>query len=154
MHYLLHRSSLKRKANQRHEEEKDYTVTLQAVGVGTGSYDGDSALPSQAQPEGIEDIHSYDQDDDNASCYSFDNGTVSSDEPRSSKSDDSGNYPVIFLYDCEATGGNFHNDHIIEVASLVIEPDGVSVTEIFHCTMPRSSRHICKIGKLSKAGFF
>ena len=79
MHYLLHRSSLKHKANQRHEEEKDYMVTLQAVGVGTGSYDGDSALPSQAQPESIEDIHSYDQgDDDNASCYSFDNGTVSS----------------------------------------------------------------------------
>ena len=57
------RSSLKHKANQQHEEEKDYMVTLQAVGVETGSYDGDSALPSQVQPEGTEDIHSYDQND-------------------------------------------------------------------------------------------
>ena len=126
-------------------------VTLQAVGVGTGSYDGDSALPSQVQPEGIEDIYGYDQNDnDNVSCYSFDNGTVSSYEPRSPGSDDSDSNPVIFIYDCEATGGNIHKDHIIEVASLVIEPDGVSVTEKSFTALCRSSRHICKIGKLSK----
>ena len=58
---------------------------------------------------------------------------------------------MIFLYDCEATGGK---DHIIEVASLVIEPDGVSITEKTFTALCRSSRHICKIGKLSKVGFF
>ena len=43
-------------------------------------------------------------------------------------SDNNGSCPVLFLYDCKATGGGIYKDHIIEVASLVIKPGDVSVS--------------------------
>jgi len=37
--------------------------------------------------------------------------------------------PLLFAYDCEATGGSFYADHIIKMAAVVIVPDNVTVSE-------------------------
>lgn len=127
-------------------------LTLQAVGVGTGFYNGDSAVQPETQGEdpGTDVAHDDDAETDvdhnDAGCYNSDNDTMPLDEPTSSSSNNSGSNPVLFLYDCEATGGSIHKDHIIEVASLVIEPEDTSVSEKSFSALCRSSRHICKIG--------
>ena len=118
-------------------------LTLQAVGVGTAFYDGDSAVQSevQAEDDGGDEYHN---DDAVASCS--DDAIMFLEESESPSSDDNGSSPVLFLYDCEATGGSIYKDHIIEVASLVIEPDDASVSVKSFSSLCRSSRHICKIG--------
>ena len=53
--------------------------------------------------------------------------------------------PLLFLYDCETTGGSFHQDHIMEIGSTVIIPDGVSISNEKFCSLCHTSRHIvCK----------
>ena len=47
MLFCMCRSHLKYQTNQRHEEEKNYMLTQQAVGVGSAFYDGDSAVQSE-----------------------------------------------------------------------------------------------------------
>ena len=73
--FWICRSVLNHKANQWHEEEKDYMLTLQAVGVGTAFYDGDSAVQSEVQAEDDEGVgYEYHNDDAVASCS--DNGAI------------------------------------------------------------------------------
>ena len=80
-------------------------VTLQAVGISTSLYVGDTAVPV------------YEEDDDNEEDEQdegilIENITVDS-TPCSGK-------PLLFTYDCETTGGRFYQDHIVEVGSMVI----------------------------------
>ena len=150
MHYLynaailnimyIYRSHLKHQANQHHEEEKDYMLTRQAVGVGTAFCDGDSAVQLEVQAADEEADEEHNEDDVGCS----DDIMFPLEELCSS--DDNGGYPVLFLYDCEATGGSIYKDHIIEVASSVIEPNGVFLSVTSFSSLCRSSRHICKIG--------
>ena len=37
---------------------------------------------------------------------------------------------LMFLFDCETTGGSHYSDHIIEIASTVIIPDNTSITTV------------------------
>lgn len=120
-------------------------LTLQAVGVGTAFYDGDSAVQSEVQAEDDEGVgDEYHNDDAVASCS--DNGAIMLEESGSPSSNNNSSSPVLFFYDCEATGGSIYQDHIIEVASLVIESDDASVSVKSFSSLCRSSRHICKIG--------
>ena len=113
-------------------------LTRQAVGVGTAFYDGDSAVQSEVQVAEDEDHH------DDAVSYSNDGIIFPLEESHSSNSN--GGCPVLFLYDCEATGGSIYKDHIIEIASLVIEPLDISIGVASFSSLCRSSHHICKIG--------
>ena len=115
-------------------------LTRQAVDVGTAFYDGDSAVQSEVQVADEEDEDHH----DDAVSYSSNGLLFSLEESHSSNSN--GGCPVLFLYDCEATGGSIYKDHIIEVASLVIEPPDVCVSVVSFSSLCRSSRHICKIG--------
>jgi len=38
--------------------------------------------------------------------------------------------PLIFIYDCETTGGSHVVDHIIEIAAMVLVPDEVHITKL------------------------
>ena len=50
--------------------------------------------------------------------------------------------PLLFLYDCEATGLNCYCDHIIEIASVVLVPDKApaSITKSEFSSLCHTSR--------------
>ena len=54
--------------------------------------------------------------------------------------------PLLFLYDCETTGESHLRDHIMDVGSVVLIPDGVSITTTEFCSLCHTSRHICRQG--------
>lgn len=53
--------------------------------------------------------------------------------------------PLLFMYDCEITGGRFYQDHIMEIGSAVIAPDGVSTSNHEVSSLCHTSYHVvCK----------
>ena len=54
---------------------------------------------------------------------------------------------MLFLYDCETTGGSHYNDHIIEIGSVVIVPDNLSVTQTEFSSLCHTSHRICSKGE-------
>ena len=77
-------------------------LTWQAVGIGTAFYDRDRAVQSEVQAdEGADEEHN----DDAVGC-SNDSTMFPFEELLSC--DNSGNYPVLFLYNCKGTGGNIY----------------------------------------------
>ena len=56
---------------------------------------------------------------------------------------------LLFLYDCETTGGSHYDEHIIEIASIVIVPDdlNVSITKTEFTSLCHTSRRIHPMGK-------
>ena len=50
--------------------------------------------------------------------------------------------PLLFLYDCETTGLSCYNDHIIEIASIVLVPDNApaSITKSKFSSLCHTSR--------------
>ena len=126
---LLCRSKLKQKASHRHEQEKDFMVTLQTSGIITSSYSTDSAL--EADTVEVERDESDEEVDNSIACVNaatdstVENGT-----------------PLLFMYDCETTGGSHLRDHIMEVGSVVLIPDRVSITTTESSSLCHTSQHI------------
>ncbi|XP_065882612.1 uncharacterized protein [Dysidea avara] len=58
----------------------------------------------------------------------------------------SGGTPLLFFYDCESTGGNVHDDHIIEIAAEVVGPEEMFVTVKSFSELCFTSRIIGGIG--------
>ena len=85
--------------HQHHEEEKNYILTWQAVGVGTTFYDGDSAVQSEVQ------VADEREDEDHHDAVSYSNDGIIFPLEETHSSDNSESCPVLFLYDCEAAGG-------------------------------------------------
>ena len=106
-------------------------VTLQAVGISTSLYVGDTAVPECEE----DDDNEEDEQDEG---ILIENITVDS-TPCSGK-------PLLFIYDCETTGGSFYQDHIVEVGSMVIAPDGVSIHNDEFSSLCHTSRHIARKG--------
>lgn len=111
-------------------------VTLEAVGICTSTYCGDTAMEEPA-PEGnvtdVENIQYFDEEPGNLLSSS---SIISLDGKQ-----------LLFFYDCETTVGSHHNDHIIEVTSSVMLPDNVSVSKMEFSHLCRTSRHIAAIGE-------
>ena len=57
--------------------------------------------------------------------------------------------PLLFFYDCETTGGNYNCDHIIEVATTVVVPDGLRITSTQFSSLCHTSRHIAQKGNIN-----
>ena len=53
---------------------------------------------------------------------------------------------LLLIYDCETTGFIFYQDHIVEVGSMVIAPDGVSISNDKFSSLCHTSRHITRKG--------
>ena len=54
--------------------------------------------------------------------------------------------PVLIAYDCEATGGNIHSDHIIEVCGKVFAAsDAVAISKPEYSSLINSSKTIMKV---------
>ena len=116
---------------------------MHAFGISTSTYGGDTAIPECDDDGDDEAVEDQQQDE----VTPFENIAVDFNTR-------TGN-PLLFLYDCETTGGSFHQDHIMEIGSTVIIPDGVSISNEEFCSLCHTSRHIvCKglllyISKLS-----
>ena len=122
-------------------------VTLQAVGVTTSTYSSDTALEGDTTVESGTLIESNTVDAED---------TVSDEEPFSPvpagtfATDPTVNnsQPLLFLYDCETTGGNHLRDHIMEVGSVVLVPEGVLITTTEFSSLCFTSQHIVRQGFL------
>ena len=55
-------------------------------------------------------------------------------------------HPLLFIYDCETTGGNHLQDHIMEIGSLVLIPNGVSISTVEFTSLCQTSRQIAHRG--------
>ena len=107
-------------------------VTLQALGISISLYDGDTAV---AECEDDDDDNVDEQQDEDTP---FENITVDSITC-------SGKH-LLFMYDCETTGGSFYQDHIVEIGSVVIAPDDVSISNEEFSSLCHTSRHIARKG--------
>jgi len=107
---------------------------LQNAGVSTARYQSDSAIPLDEVGEQVQA------------------GDISDNEPRFEDLDEflectePDGDPLLFAFDCEATGGSFYVDHIIEMAAVVIAPDNVIVTETSFSQLCKASRPNCACG--------
>ena len=136
------RSHLKEEAHKRHEEEKNYMATLQAVGVSVSHYTGYSVSDDNCIPD--EQIDTAD-----TNCIP-DEQIDTADTPIPLLQDTSDATPdegeLLFLYDCETTRGSSHNDHIMELASMVIVSDDVNISKPHFTSLCNTSRHIVQKG--------
>ena len=128
-------------ANKRHEAEKDYMVTLQAVGVTTSTYRSDTALVEgdTALEDDVVELESMpsDEEPDSSSLLAYNSTT----DPTVDNGEQ-----LLFIYDCETTGGSHLRDHIMEVGSVVVAPEGVSISTTEFSSLCHTSQHIVRQG--------
>lgn len=126
-------------ANKRHEEEKEYMLTLEAVGICTATYNADTAAEDTVAEDArvvadVDNVQFFDEDQTENLLSS--SSTVSPDGKQ-----------LLFFYDCETTGGSHYNDHIMEIASTVMVPDNLSISTTEFSYLCRTSRHIAAVGE-------
>ena len=116
-------------------------VTLQAVGVTTSTYSCDTALEDDTALE-TDTVLEGDTD------VMFDEKLLSTIPADSSATDPTMNSgkPLLFFYDCETTGGSHLRDHIMEVGSVVVVPEGAMVTTAEFSSLCHTSQHIVRQG--------
>lgn len=128
-------------ANKRHEAEKDYMVTLQAVGVTTSTYRSDTALVEgdTALEDDVVELESMpsDEEPDSSSLLAYSSTT----DPTVDNGEQ-----LLFIYDCETTGGSHLRDHIMELGSVVVAPEGVSISTTEFSSLCHTSQHIVRQG--------
>ena len=110
-------------------------VTLESVGLPTSSYGTDTAL--EVDDTGMD---KYTSDDKPDSPITFVNSATA---PTVEDSE-----PLLFIYDCETTGGSHLRDHIMEVGSMVSIPDGVSISNAEFSSLCHTSLHIARQGRV------
>ena len=131
-------------------------ATLEAVGLHTATYTGDTAMEVDGDKEmndneetnfdtNGDDVGYGDDDNDNDDINDSDMGNNSG---NSGFLDSFPTYAkrLMFLFDCETTGGSHYSDHIIEIASTVIIPDNTSITTVEFSSLCRTSKHISSFG--------
>ena len=55
---------------------------------------------------------------------------------------------LLFLFKCETTGRSHYDDRIIEIASVVIVPDNLTITQTEFSSLCHTLHCICSDGKL------
>ena len=121
----LHKRNLQRRAKkERHEWEKGYMEALQSAGSAVGEYVGDGQGESDHVAQAVVvdadlvvDVQLEDENEDSI--------------------DDAD--PLLFLYDCETTGLSIYNDHIIEIAAVLI-----------NCPVPYNNTSFSSLVKTSR----
>ena len=132
-------------------------ATLEAVGLSTATYTGDTAMEADCDEMDGNEIdgeeaefgtggdEAYGDDNDGGDINdriegNNDNDSFSCSFPAHGKQ-------LIILFDCETTGGSHYSDHIIEVAATVIVPDNTSITKEEFSSLCCTSKHISSFGK-------
>ena len=107
-------------------------ITLQAVGVPTLFYSADTAVEVDDTDM---DRHTSDKEPDNPITFVHPatSPTIENDKP------------LLFIYDCETTGGSHLQDYIVEVGSMVSIQDGVSISNA-ESSLCHTSQHTARQG--------
>ena len=135
-------------------------ATLEAVGLSTATYTGDTAVEPDGDEMngeetgfdiGGEEVGYGDKDYNGDDIDNGDDINDCNEENNSDNNSFSNSFPthgkrLMILCDCETTGGSHYNDHIIEVAATVIIPDNVSTTITEFSNLCRTSKHISSFG--------
>ena len=119
-------------ASHHHVQEKDFTLIHQIFGFGTSFSSTDTALGGN---DTILDKCVSEGETDTP--ISFIN-------PATVKN----GCPMYFIFDCETTGGNHLQDHIMEIGSLVLIPDGVSISTVEFSSLCHTSQNIVHQGTI------
>ena len=157
--YRHYRSLAKRKAVQRHEDEKSYMTTLKAAGYSTAEYVGtdlgDDNDEEQLNGEQLEEDESdaegeHEQGDQNVGSEVCGEGEPRPSEDSFLSPDEELPYddmrPSLIFYDCEATGGSIYDDNIIEIAAKVIGvPNTVNIACCEFNSLSNTSHRILKV---------
>ena len=125
LHCHYNRSLIKRKAVQRHEDEKNYMTTHKAAGYNTGEY-VETGFGDDNDEEQVEEEDGSDIEDDHDEEWDKSIGSVACGEGELMTSEDSflpsdeglpydDIHPLLIFYDCEATGVSIYDDNIIEL---------------------------------------
>ena len=150
-----YRSLTKRKAVQRHEDEKHFMTTLKAAGYSTAEYVG-TGLGDDDEEEQAEDEDGLDDEEEHVNEGELANGGVVCCEGELVPTEDSflssdegfpydDMHPLLIFYDCEATGGSIYNDNIVEIAAKVIGvPNSVNIACRDFSSLSNTSRRIIK----------
>lgn len=74
---------------------------------------------------------------------------VPEDEDNEAENDDSSDdaHPLLFLYDCETSGLSIYNEHIVEIAAMVVGVPLSSVSSPKYSSLIHTPRNIPKAGK-------
>ena len=129
-------------------------ATLEAVGLSTATYTGDTAMEADCdEMDGNEldgEEAEFDTGGDEAYGDDGDNNDRSDNtNDRTEKNNDNNSFScsfpalgkqLIILFDCETTGGSHYSDHIIEVAATVIVPVNISITKEEFSSLCRTSK--------------
>jgi len=126
------------KASQRHELEKDRMDTLQASGVSTSTYHGDSLLDGEQSSEDNDD---YDENGEDWNV-ALDEDDAEGDAPATNSRSRS----LIFIFDCETTGLSIYQEHMVELAAEVLVPSGVTISRTEFSSLCYTARRIPKQG--------
>ena len=100
--------------------------------VSTTCYGSSSSTHSRPMEEDITVL--YNQEIMSMTCFSDSAPNHPKVEGKETDNNESAGFlspnatPLLFFYDCESTGGNVHDDHIIEIAAEVIGPSKPFVT--------------------------
>ena len=131
---IIIRNLEKRAKKARHEREKMYMAHLRDVGHAVGEYVGDG----QGDGEVEVDMEVPPDRDDESDA---DDGLNDEDE------DSTGNaHPLLFFYDCEATGFSIYDDNITEIAAKVVGVPLNSVSKPSFSSLVHTPRNIPKRG--------
>ena len=109
---FCYRNLQKKEKKARYEMEKAYMESIRGMGNVVGDYVGDGQGDSEHATQAIvsADLNSVDAD-----------GGVVEDQSLDDEEDISNNAePLLFVYDCETTGLSVYDDHITDIAAMVI----------------------------------
>ena len=151
--YHHYRSLTKRKAVQRHDNEKSYMTTLKVAGYSTAEYMG-TGLGDDEEEQAVEEDESDEEEQvnkgDQTSGGVCHEGELVPTEESFLPSDEGLPYddmhPVLIFYDCEATGGSIYDDNIIELAAKVVGvPNTINIAHRDFSSLSNTSRRITKV---------
>ncbi len=103
---------------------------LQDLGNTVSQYVGDGQGDTESVPQAVD----LDVDVDLGADSGVDDSSMEQSR------DDDGAKPLLFLYDCETTGLSIYNDHIIEIASEIVNCPVAYSNETFSSLVKTSRR--------------
>lgn len=114
-------------------------AVLQDLGNTIAEYAGNGQ--GEVEPESVVEM----TDIDDLGVYDIDSVVYDISMERSEKSGNDAQ-PLLFLYDCETTGFSIYNDHIIEVAAMLVNCPVAYSNDTFS-SLVKTSRRIPAAGK-------
>ncbi len=118
-----------------------------AVGEYVGGGQGDTETEVSVQPDGANEMEHLDGDAEMEDIGADSDIDLDADADQEEQEDSSEHaHPLLFFFDCEATGLSIYDDHITELAAKVVGVPLSSVTQPSFSSFVHTSRNIPRKG--------